>query len=102
MPSTGTRASSWPSTACVQTLILTGGTHGWAAAGQRLDRPASGTRTVRAMERQVRLTVGALTNSCDTAALLGKLPHNRPRATDLDRTLAALAPRRRPRGRAPT
>ncbi|MGC0343443.1 rhodanese-related sulfurtransferase [Streptomyces sp. SLBN-8D4] len=107
----------------VRALTLTGGTQGWAAAGQRLDRPAAGARAVWAMERQVRLTAGtvvlaglglgllhpawqllsaaiagglvfsALTNTCGMAALLGRLPLNRSRATDLDTTLAALAHR---------
>ncbi|MET8076747.1 rhodanese-like domain-containing protein [Streptomyces sp. NPDC005303] len=107
----------------IRALTLTGGTQGWAASGQRLDRPATRDRTVWAMERQVRFTAGtvvlvglglgllhpawqllsaaiagglvfsALTNTCGMAVLLGKLPHNRPRAADLDTTLAALAHR---------
>ncbi|MFF4585716.1 rhodanese-like domain-containing protein [Streptomyces sp. NPDC001388] len=36
------------------------------------------------------LVFSALTNTCGMAALLGKLPHNRPRAADLDTALAAL------------
>lgn len=36
------------------------------------------------------LVFSALTNTCGMAAVLGKLPHNRPRAADLDATLAAL------------
>jgi rhodanese-related sulfurtransferase len=36
------------------------------------------------------LVFSALTNTCGMAAMLAKLPHNRPRATDLDHTLAAL------------
>ncbi|KOV53587.1 transporter [Streptomyces sp. AS58] len=36
------------------------------------------------------LVFSALTDTCGMAAVLGKLPHNRPRATDLDATLAAL------------
>lgn len=36
------------------------------------------------------LVFSALTNTCGMAALLAKLPHNRPRAADLDNTLAAL------------
>ncbi len=107
----------------IRAVTLTGGTQGWAAAGQRLERPAAGARSVWAMERQVRFTAGtvvlaglglgllhpawqllcagiagglvfsALTNTCGMAALLAKLPHNRPRATDLDATLAALTHR---------
>ncbi|QNE74320.1 DUF2892 domain-containing protein [Streptomyces finlayi] len=36
------------------------------------------------------LVFSALTNTCGMAAVLAKLPHNRPRAADLDDTLAAL------------
>ncbi|MFE8956380.1 rhodanese-like domain-containing protein [Streptomyces althioticus] len=36
------------------------------------------------------LVFSALTNTCGMAALLARLPHNRPRAADLDKTLAAL------------
>ncbi|MGW5603809.1 rhodanese-like domain-containing protein [Streptomyces rochei] len=36
------------------------------------------------------LVFSALTNTCGMAAMLAKLPHNRPRTTDLDDTLAAL------------
>ncbi|MFF5187307.1 rhodanese-like domain-containing protein [Streptomyces sp. NPDC000345] len=36
------------------------------------------------------LVFSALTNTCGMAALLGRLPHNRPRAADLDTALAAL------------
>ncbi|MFE7436253.1 rhodanese-like domain-containing protein [Streptomyces tendae] len=36
------------------------------------------------------LVFSAVTNTCGMAALLAKLPHNRPRAADLDDTLAAL------------
>ncbi|MFJ4758222.1 rhodanese-like domain-containing protein [Streptomyces sp. NPDC088763] len=39
------------------------------------------------------LVFSALTNTCGMAALLAKLPHNRPRAADLDNTLAALRDR---------
>lgn len=38
----------------------------------------------------VGLVFSALTNTCGMAAMLAKLPHNRPRAADLDKTLAAL------------
>ncbi|MFE0257442.1 rhodanese-like domain-containing protein [Streptomyces sp. NPDC059010] len=107
----------------IRAMTLTGGTQDWAGRGHPLDRPASGGRPVWAMERQVRLTAGtvvlaglalgllhpawqllsagiasglvfsALTNTCGMAALLSKLPHNRPRPADLDATLAALAQR---------
>ncbi|WP_103534144.1 rhodanese-like domain-containing protein [Streptomyces sp. SM11] len=36
------------------------------------------------------LVFSALTNTCGMAAMLTKLPHNRPRAADLDNTLAEL------------
>ncbi|MFE0699787.1 rhodanese-like domain-containing protein [Streptomyces sp. NPDC058872] len=36
------------------------------------------------------LVFSALTNTCGMAAVLAKLPHNRPRATDIDATLARL------------
>ncbi|MGC0406455.1 rhodanese-related sulfurtransferase [Streptomyces sp. SAI-126] len=39
------------------------------------------------------LVFSALTNTCGMAVMLGKLPHNRPRAADLDATLAALRTR---------
>ncbi|MER7485099.1 rhodanese-like domain-containing protein [Streptomyces sp. NPDC126497] len=36
------------------------------------------------------LVFSALTNTCGMAAMLAKLPHNRPRTADLDHTLAML------------
>ncbi len=36
------------------------------------------------------LVFSALTNTCGMAAALGKLPHNRPRAADLDAVRTAL------------
>jgi hypothetical protein len=36
------------------------------------------------------LVFSALSDTCGMARVLAKLPHNRPRATDLDATLAAL------------
>lgn len=87
------------------------------------DAPAAAARTPWPMDRQVRLTAGtlvlaglglgllhpawrlvsagvagglvfsAVTNTCGMAALLGKLPYNRPRTEDLDSTLAALTNR---------
>lgn len=36
------------------------------------------------------LVFSALTNTCGMAAMLAKLPHNRPRAAELHKTLAAL------------
>ncbi|MHC3474822.1 rhodanese-like domain-containing protein [Streptomyces sp. 7R007] len=41
----------------------------------------------------VGLVFSALTDTCGMAAVLGKLPHNRPRAADLDEALAALRTR---------
>ncbi|MFG3288498.1 rhodanese-like domain-containing protein [Streptomyces sp. NPDC048179] len=104
----------------IPAATITGGTRGWAERGHALHRPRGTSRTTWAMERQVRLTAGALvlaglglgqvhpaglllsagvagglvfsalTDTCGMAAVLAKLPHNRPRATDLDATLAAL------------
>ncbi|WP_405743763.1 rhodanese-like domain-containing protein [Streptomyces sp. NBC_01525] len=39
------------------------------------------------------LVFSALTDTCGMAAVLAKLPHNRPRGADLDATLAALRER---------
>ncbi|MET9953678.1 rhodanese-like domain-containing protein [Streptomyces sp. NPDC006339] len=39
------------------------------------------------------LVFSALTNTCGMAAVLAKLPHNRPRQADLDSVLAALSHR---------
>ena len=39
------------------------------------------------------LVYSALTDTCGMAALLGRLPHNRPRRADLDTALAALRSR---------
>ncbi|MDO0938830.1 rhodanese-like domain-containing protein [Streptomyces sp. DG2A-72] len=109
----------------ISAASLAGGTEAWAAAGHDVDRPA--THAIRAawsMERQVRLTAGALvllglllallvhpafqllsagiagglvfsalTNTCGMAVILSKLPHNRPRETDLAATIAALRDR---------
>ncbi|MER6410085.1 rhodanese-like domain-containing protein [Streptomyces humidus] len=99
---------------------LTGGTSAWTQLGHDTHRPA-GARTPWAMDRQVRLAAGslvlagviagqrwsaarllsagvagglvfsALTNTCGMAKILSRLPHNQPKATDLDATLAALA-----------
>ncbi|GAA2374839.1 rhodanese-like domain-containing protein [Streptomyces cuspidosporus] len=98
---------------------LTGGTTAWIQLGHEVQRPA-GARAVWAMERQVRFAAGslvltglllgrrrprarllaagvagglvfsALTDTCGMAKVLAKLPHNRPKATDLDATLDAL------------
>ncbi|MFJ5673695.1 rhodanese-like domain-containing protein [Streptomyces sp. NPDC093097] len=98
---------------------LTGGTTAWTQQGHPVDRDEKAA-TVWPMERQVRFAAGSLvltglalgtrsrharwlsagvagglifsavTNTCGMAALLAKLPHNRPRTTDLDATLEAL------------
>lgn len=103
----------------ITAATLTGGTTAWARLGHDIHRPA-GTRTTWVMERQVRLAAGtlvltgllagrrwngarwlsagvagglvfsALTDTCGMARILAKLPHNRPRATDLETTLAGL------------
>jgi rhodanese-related sulfurtransferase len=39
------------------------------------------------------LVFSAVTDTCGMAAILGRLPHNRPRAADLDAALAALRSR---------
>ncbi len=39
------------------------------------------------------LVFSALTNTCGMAALLAKLPHNRPRPADIDSALARLRSR---------
>ncbi|MFF5935189.1 rhodanese-like domain-containing protein [Streptomyces sp. NPDC012508] len=104
----------------ITTATLAGGTGAWAAGGHTLHHPEGGTRSTWSMERQVRLTAGAvvltglalgrlrpafrlasagvagglvfssLTNTCGMAALLAKLPHNRPHQGDLEATLDAL------------
>ncbi|MEU3046956.1 rhodanese-like domain-containing protein [Streptomyces sp. NPDC006984] len=105
----------------ITTATLSGGTGAWAADGHELHRPQGAPRAAWGMERQVRLTAGAvvllglllgvlvhpafqllsagiaaglvfsaLTNTCGMAALLAKLPHNRPRGVDLEESLAAL------------
>ncbi|MFF2809781.1 rhodanese-like domain-containing protein [Streptomyces sp. NPDC058000] len=103
----------------VPAVTLSGGTGNWTRLGHDLHRPA-GARPVWAMERQVRLAAGSLvlvgllagrrwtaarwlsagvagglvfsavTDTCGMARVLAKLPHNQPRATDLDATLTAL------------
>ncbi|MFE0381019.1 rhodanese-like domain-containing protein [Streptomyces inhibens] len=107
----------------ISAASLTGGTGAWAAGGHDLHRPEGPMRAVWGMERQVRLAAGALvltglglglvhpafqlisagvagglvfsaaTNTCGMAAVLGRLPYNRPRGADLDTTLAALSGR---------
>ncbi|MEO3972931.1 rhodanese-like domain-containing protein [Streptomyces sp. CAU 1734] len=104
----------------VAALTLTGGTRAWADGGRELHRPGGPARASWAMERQVRFTAGllvltgaalsllhpawlllsagvagglvlsALTDTCGMAAVLARLPHNRPRAADLGATLERL------------
>lgn len=104
----------------ITAATLTGGTDAWARLGHDTHRPA-GPRTPWAMERQVRLAAGslvltglvlgrrlpraralsaavagglvfsALTDTCGMARVLAKLPHNRPKAADLEATLAGLS-----------
>ncbi|MFE6287751.1 rhodanese-like domain-containing protein [Streptomyces sp. NPDC057877] len=103
----------------IATATLAGGTGAWAAAGRDLHRPAArATWTMERQVRCTAgtlvllglvlglalhpafqllaagiaggLVFSALTNTCGMAALLGKLPHNRPRKADLDAALSAL------------
>ncbi|MEV5982622.1 rhodanese-like domain-containing protein [Streptomyces sp. NPDC052114] len=104
----------------ISAVDLDGGTAAWTAEGHRVDRDET-VRPVWPMERQVRLAAGALvvtglalgtryrtarwlsaaigsglvfsavTNTCGMAAVLARLPHNQPRAADLDATLRALS-----------
>ncbi|MCF3118961.1 rhodanese-like domain-containing protein [Streptomyces arenae] len=99
---------------------LGGGTAAWIDAGHHVDRDET-VRPAWPMERQVRLAAGSLvvtglalgaryrsarwlsaaiggglvfsavTNTCGLAAVLARLPHNQPRAADLDATLRALS-----------
>lgn len=56
----------------IDAASLTGGTRAWSAGGYGLDHPATGPRAVWAMERQVRLTAGAVVL---LGLLLGLLVH---------------------------
>ncbi|MFE0454375.1 rhodanese-like domain-containing protein [Streptomyces sp. NPDC058914] len=103
-------------------VTLEGGTGAWSAAGHPVER-STGSRTPWAMDRQVRLAAGSLvvagfaaglarprahwlsglvgaglvfsgvTNTCGMAALLARLPHNRPPrdAATFEETLARLS-----------
>ncbi|MFD8225994.1 rhodanese-like domain-containing protein [Streptomyces massasporeus] len=103
----------------INAATLTGGTTAWTQLGHDTHRPA-GSRSPWAMDRQVRLAAGSLvltgllagqrwsaarvlsagvagglvfsaaTNTCGMAKMLALLPCNRPDATDLEATLAAL------------
>lgn len=106
----------------VAAATLKGGTSAWAAAGHPVERPA-GACAPWPMDRQVRLAAGSLvaagfvagrfwrpahwlsgaigaglvfsgvTNTCGMAAVLARLPHNRPAgdAVPFEETLARLA-----------
>ncbi|WJV50375.1 rhodanese-like domain-containing protein [Streptomyces flavofungini] len=104
----------------VPAATLTDGTTGWTGRGYDVERTRSTARATWAMERQVRLTAGSLiltglalgllwpyalwlsaavaaglvlaavTDTCGLASVLARLPHNRPRDTDLHATLVAL------------
>ncbi|MCM1938191.1 rhodanese-like domain-containing protein [Streptomyces sp. G3] len=106
----------------VEAATLEGGTSAWAAAGHPVERPA-GARAPWPMDRQVRLAAGSLvaagfvagrfwrpahwlsgaigaglvfsgvTNTCGMAAVLARLPHNRPAgdAVPFEEALARLA-----------
>ncbi|MFI6939996.1 rhodanese-like domain-containing protein [Streptomyces sp. NPDC050418] len=99
---------------------LDGGTDAWRAAGLPVETAAQPERNVWAMDRQVRFTAGSLvlaglagslvtpwaallsagiagglvysgvSNTCGMAAMLGKLPFNRPRPAALAPVRAAL------------
>ncbi|MGW6356596.1 rhodanese-like domain-containing protein [Streptomyces sp. NPDC055092] len=106
----------------IEAATLDGGTSAWAAGGHPVERPA-GARTTWPMDRQVRLAAGSLvvigflagvawppahwlsgavgaglvfsgvTNTCGMAAVLAKLPHNRPpkNTVSFQETLLRLA-----------
>ncbi|MGW0812059.1 rhodanese-like domain-containing protein [Streptomyces viridiviolaceus] len=106
----------------IEAADLEGGTGAWTAAGHPVERPA-GARTPWPMDRQVRLVAGSLvaagfvaglawrpahwlsgaigaglvfsgvTNTCGMAAVLARLPHNRPAegTVPFRETLARLA-----------
>ncbi|MGW1816201.1 rhodanese-like domain-containing protein [Streptomyces sp. NPDC002125] len=106
----------------VDAATLDGGTGAWVAAGYAVERPA-GARATWPMDRQVRLAAGSLvvtgflagfawepahwlsgavgaglllsgvTNTCGMAAVLARLPHNRPSGNTLSfqETLVRLA-----------
>ncbi|MGC0421842.1 rhodanese-like domain-containing protein [Embleya sp. AB8] len=115
------RARAELTAAGIEAAHLSGGTSAWVAEGHELDGPA-GARNVWPMERQVRLAAGSLvvlglalgrrapkarllsvaigsgliysavSNTCGMAAVLAKLPYNRPAGgtPDLADTLSAL------------
>lgn len=109
----------------IPTATLAGGTGAWAESGNALQHPEGTRRTTWSMERQVRFTAGAvvltglalgrlrpafrlasagiagglvfsaLSDTCGMAAILARLPHNRPHQGDLEHTLTALRDHRR-------
>ncbi|MFH9423945.1 rhodanese-like domain-containing protein [Streptomyces sp. NPDC017529] len=104
----------------IPATTLTGGTTAWTGQGHPVHRDPT-AKAVWPMERQVRLAAGSLvvlglaagtrhprarwlaaaigsglvfsaaTDTCGMAALLAKLPVNRPRTDDFDATVAALS-----------
>lgn len=105
----------------VDAVTLTGGTTGWAQRGLDIHHPTGGRtawamdRQVRLTAGSLvllglmlallihpafqllsagiaaGLVFSAVTDTCGMAAVLAKLPHNRPRSADLDATLTALS-----------
>ncbi|MFE0102494.1 rhodanese-like domain-containing protein [Streptomyces sp. NPDC059009] len=104
----------------VAAVGLAGGTQAWTAEGLAVDTAPRPGRAIWAMDRQVRFTAGSLvllgialgrrapkgrllaagvasglvysgvSNTCGMAALLGRLPFNRPEPGALDTARAAL------------
>ncbi|MEV3858947.1 rhodanese-like domain-containing protein [Streptomyces sp. NPDC050095] len=104
----------------IDAVGLAGGTQAWTAEGLPVDTAAHEGRTVWAMDRQVRFAAGSLvllglalgrrapkgrlvaagvasglvysglSNTCGMAAVLGRLPFNRPRPGALDVARAEL------------
>ncbi|WP_442816691.1 rhodanese-like domain-containing protein [Streptomyces sp. NBC_01304] len=104
----------------IEAIGLAGGTDAWRAAGLAVRTAPHQGRAVWAMDRQVRFTAGSLvllglaaglltpwalllsagvasgliysglSNTCGMAAMLGKLPFNRPRPEALDTARHAL------------
>ncbi|MFI6873885.1 rhodanese-like domain-containing protein [Streptomyces sp. NPDC050400] len=104
----------------VEAVGLAGGTQAWTADGRPVDTVERAGRGVWAMDRQVRFAAGSLvlaglalgrrapkgrllaagiasglvysglSNTCGMAAMLGKLPFNRPEPGALDAARAAL------------
>ncbi|MFJ4437907.1 rhodanese-like domain-containing protein [Streptomyces sp. NPDC088923] len=107
----------------VGAAVLSGGTNAWSEEGNDLELSAGGSRTPWDLNRQVRLAAGSLvllgllagrkapkarllavavagglvysgvSGSCGMAAVLGKLPFNRPDDSVVDATIEALRER---------